>query len=275
MKNVAQDGAAARREPAKETRGPAKETMIDQAEIREAETAVGTDTKTETETETETENAARDRDAAQEASERYHHGRLREALIEAAYALVREKGVEGFRVAEASRAAGVSSAAPYRHFRDRDEILGEVSARGFDALAERLRAARACHPPGSLDGLVALGQAYVRFVSADPEMFHLMWGTTRERFEHEAAFERGCACFDILLETVDAIRTRLGLDHLPNREFALPLWSGVHGLASLKLGERLRVVEDLELDAAVEHATRAYIAGMEALAAAERGEARN
>lgn len=193
----------------------------------------------------------------------YHHGDLRHALIEAAHQLIHEQGADAFRVIDASRAVGVSSAAPYRHFSNRKELIGEVSALGFRALTKELRAARDAHPEGSIEALVALGQAYVNFVSADPEMFHLMWGTTRERFDSDAARIDGCACFDVLLEAVGALLRRQGLGHLPVRAIALPHWSGVHGLASLKLGQRLKVVDGVDIAATVEFATRTFVAGVE------------
>src|SRR3546814_1988389 len=68
----------------------------------------------------------------------YHHGNLREALIRAALDLIAEKGPAGFTFAEAARWAGVSSAAPYRHYRDREALLADVARRGFEQFAERL-----------------------------------------------------------------------------------------------------------------------------------------
>ena len=68
----------------------------------------------------------------------YHHGNLREALIRAALDLIAEKGPAGFTFADAARSAGVSSAAPYRHFRDRQALLADVARRGFELFEERL-----------------------------------------------------------------------------------------------------------------------------------------
>src|SRR6266446_6825705 len=68
----------------------------------------------------------------------YHHGNLREALISAALELIAQKGPAGFTFAEAARSAGVSPAAPYRHFRDRDDLLIDIARRGFDQFAQAL-----------------------------------------------------------------------------------------------------------------------------------------
>jgi AcrR family transcriptional regulator len=71
----------------------------------------------------------------------YHHGNLRQALVDAAVSLILEKGPAGFSFAEAARKAGVSPAAPYRHFKDRDDLLAETARVGFERFAERLEAA--------------------------------------------------------------------------------------------------------------------------------------
>ena len=72
---------------------------------------------------------------------RYHHGELREALIGATRQLVEERGAENFTLADACRVAGVTTAAPYRHFRGKQEILEEIASRGFDELRKRSMAA--------------------------------------------------------------------------------------------------------------------------------------
>src|ERR1700690_1799059 len=79
----------------------------------------------------------------------YHHGNLREALIQAAQDLIGAKGPAGFTIAEAARLAGVSPAAPYRHFRDAESLLAEVATRGFDAFRDRLAATLAASPAGA------------------------------------------------------------------------------------------------------------------------------
>jgi AcrR family transcriptional regulator len=68
----------------------------------------------------------------------YHHGNLKEALLQAALGLIAEKGAAGFTFADAARSAGVSPAAPYRHFRDRDDLLADVARRGFEQFADAL-----------------------------------------------------------------------------------------------------------------------------------------
>src|SRR5205807_10511464 len=80
----------------------------------------------------------------------YHHGNLKEALLQAALGLIAEKGAAGFTFADAARMAGVSAAAPDRHFRDRGELLSAIAHRGFDQVEHRLTAAWDDGPPDTL-----------------------------------------------------------------------------------------------------------------------------
>ena len=90
---------------------------------------------------------------------RYHHGELREALIRATRQLVERRGAENFTLADACRVAGVTTAAPYRHFRGKQEILEEIASRGFEELGNRTTAILAEKGEGTLEGIVAMRQA--------------------------------------------------------------------------------------------------------------------
>src|SRR5260221_9057337 len=98
----------------------------------------------------------------------YHHGNLREALIEAALRLIGEKGPGGFPIAEAARAAGVSPAAPYRHFRDGQDLLADVAVRGFEHFAAALRRAWDDGRPAPGTAFERLGRAYLAFARDEP-----------------------------------------------------------------------------------------------------------
>ena len=106
----------------------------------------------------------------------YHHGDLREALIAATRQLVMERGAENFTLADACRAAGVTTAAPYRHFRSKQEILEEIASRGFEELRARAMAVVAEKGAGTLEAIVAMGQAYVAFATSETAVFRLMFG---------------------------------------------------------------------------------------------------
>jgi AcrR family transcriptional regulator len=93
----------------------------------------------------------------------YHHGNLRQALVDATLVLIEEKGPLGVTLAEAARAAGVSAAAPYRHFRNREDLIEEVARQGFVLFAERLEQAFNYGRPSVLKGFSAAGEAYLDF----------------------------------------------------------------------------------------------------------------
>src|SRR6187455_3485159 len=105
----------------------------------------------------------------------YHHGNLKEALIRAALELIAEKGPAGFTFAEAARWAGVSPAAPYRHFRDRDELMSDVARRGFERFEEALRRAWDEGRPDPFAAFDRLGKAYLAFARSEPAYYSAMF----------------------------------------------------------------------------------------------------
>ena len=105
----------------------------------------------------------------------YHHGNLKEALIRAALELIAQKGSAGFTFAEAARRAGVSPAAPYRHFHDRDELLANVARRGFEAFEQTLARAWDNGRPDPMTALDRLGKAYLAFARKEPAYYSAMF----------------------------------------------------------------------------------------------------
>ncbi|MEM8597917.1 MAG: helix-turn-helix domain-containing protein, partial [Pseudomonadota bacterium] len=105
----------------------------------------------------------------------YHHGNLRAALIEATRALIAEKGVAGVTIADAARRAGVSAAAPYRHFESRDALIGATAEAGFARFADRLTAAWDDGRPSPLAAFEATGRAYLAFAREEPEYYAAMF----------------------------------------------------------------------------------------------------
>jgi AcrR family transcriptional regulator len=164
---------------------------------------------------------------------RYHHGDLREALIEAGRRLAEESGAEGVTFAAASRLVGVTATAPYRHFRDRDDFLDQVAARVFDEVGEMLEEVRGAEPGGGAEALIALGKAYVRFHLEHPKLYGLMWGATDGRDENSECARSGKRCFGVLMRAVEDWRAANPDALAPADTIAAPMWMAVHGLASL------------------------------------------
>ena len=105
----------------------------------------------------------------------YHHGNLREALIQAARELIKEKGPAGFTFADAARSAGVSAAAPYRHFRDREALLADVAREGFRRFEAMLSTGWADGKPDALTAFNNVGRAYLAFARAEPAYYAAMF----------------------------------------------------------------------------------------------------
>ena len=114
----------------------------------------------------------------------YHHGDLRTALIEAALSLVEEHGVKGLALSDAARQAGVSVAAPYRHFKDKEALLAEIAAEGFVLFRDALARAAQSNPKDKVQRLVEMGVAYVDFALEHRSHFKVMWesGIPKEKY---------------------------------------------------------------------------------------------
>lgn len=164
----------------------------------------------------------------------YHHGNLREALIRGALALIAEKGPAGFTIADAARSAGVSPAAPYRHFRDRDDLMADVARLGFEAFAARLAAAWNDGRPNPLRAFEDVGKAYLAFARDEPAYYAAMFeaGTPAEpTLELRQASDRA---FAVLREASEAICQTLPKEKRPpSAMMALHIWAIAHGIASL------------------------------------------
>jgi AcrR family transcriptional regulator len=136
---------------------------------------------------------------------RYHHGDLRSALVDAAIGVIADRGVRDFSLAEASRRLGVTTAAPYRHFADRDELLATVAVRALDVFAAMLAdAADAAEAPARR--LAAMAGAYVRFAAQQRPLFDTLYnsGLDKSRYpELQRAWEPVDALLAVVLEVCD------------------------------------------------------------------------
>jgi AcrR family transcriptional regulator len=167
----------------------------------------------------------------------YHHGDLRAQLVAAVRDLVEEHGPDGFSVAEAARRAGVSSAAPYKHFRDKPEILRAVASEAMDRLRAGMEAGVSAHPPGSVEGVAAMGLAYVDFARTGPGVFRLVFGLTEGHEDDPALQQKGQACLAVVGQAVAAWVGRPP-DAPEVLRAAYILWSFVHGHSFLTIDRK-------------------------------------
>jgi AcrR family transcriptional regulator len=164
----------------------------------------------------------------------YHHGNLREALISAALDLISKKGPAGFTFADAARAAGVSPAAPYRHFRDRDALMADVARRGFEGFAEVLSKAWDGGKPTPRIAFERVGRAYLEFARKEPALFAAMFESGLSPVEYPALREAGDRAFAVLREACEVLVATLPKERRPPAlMMALHIWSLSHGIAAL------------------------------------------
>lgn len=177
----------------------------------------------------------------------YHHGDLRAQLIAAVRDLVETYGPDGFSVAEAARRAGVSSAAPYKHFKDRHEILRGVVSEAMDRLRQAMEAGASRHTSGSLETIAAIGQAYVDFARAEPGVFRLVFGLTEGHEDDEELLEKGQACFGVVVKaTADRLGRSPGDADVQRKAYIL--WSYVHGHSFLTIDRKNKDIHPRDND---------------------------
>ena len=165
----------------------------------------------------------------------YHHGNLKEALLQAALGLIAEKGPAGFTFADAARSAGVSPAAPYRHFRDRDELLSSIAQRGFEQFEAVLSKAWDDGRPDTATAFERVGRAYLAFARAEPAYYSAMFESGIPVDLNPmltAASERAFGIIRAAAERLAAL-TPPGVARPPALMMALHIWSMSHGVASL------------------------------------------
>ncbi|MCB1520630.1 MAG: TetR/AcrR family transcriptional regulator [Hyphomicrobiaceae bacterium] len=195
----------------------------------------------------------------------YHHGNLREALIRAALELIAKKGPSGFSFAEAARAAGVSPAAPYRHFRDRDALMADVAERGFEAFAHDLEAAWNKGTPNPRAAFDRVGKAYLAFARREPALFSAMFESGISFVDFPAVREAGDRAFAVLRTACEAVAASYPAGRRPPAAMmALHIWSLSHGIATLfARGDASRRPIPMSPEELLEAATLIYLDGLD------------
>ncbi len=194
----------------------------------------------------------------------YHHGNLKEALVRAALELIAEKGPAGFTFADAARWAGVSPAAPYRHFRDRDELIADVARRGFDLFTAALAKAWDEGRPELMQAFDRLGRAYLDFARLQPAYYSAMFeaGVALDTDPQlRAASEAAFAVLRSAAERLVALMPTQGRP--PALMVALHVWSMTHGIASLfGRGDAARRALPMPPEELLEAAVLIYLRGL-------------
>ncbi len=178
------------------------------------------------------------RSARPEGRDSYHHGNLREALIASALALIAERGPAGFSFAEVARAAGVSAAAPYRHFRDRNALVAEIARQGFERFAQSLEAAWNGGKPDPVAAIENCGRAYLAFARQEPAAYAAMFEPGFPLEDDAGLLRASEEAFAVVRRAAEAACAgwRGTGARPPAMMVALHIWAMSHGIASLFVG---------------------------------------
>ncbi len=184
----------------------------------------------------------------------YQHGNLRATLIEGALAIVEERGVRDFSLAEAARRAGVSGGAPYRHFRDRNELLAAIAAQAYVELGDRMRAA-CSETSDPVEQIGAMAAAYVSFAAEERAAFQVLFDGGLSKSDYPDLAAAGDVA---LAEVIAASKRVVGEDQGRAEKFAVTSWASAHGFAMLMLERALeqRGIDDTSVTAMAASAGR-------------------
>ena len=194
----------------------------------------------------------------------YHHGNLKEALVRAALELIAQKGPAGFTFAEAARWAGVSPAAPYRHFRDRDELLASVALRGFEQFAAALSRAWDDGRPDPFKAFERVGKAYLEFARTEPALYSAMFEAGIPLDTNADLRDAGERAFAVLRAATERlVATMPAPNRPPVLMMALHIWALSHGIASLfGRGDAGRRALPMSPEELLEAAVLVYLRGL-------------
>ena len=194
----------------------------------------------------------------------YHHGNLKSALVDAVLSLISEKGPNGFSFAEAARRAGVSPAAPYRHFKDRDDLLVETARRGYEVFAARLEAAWDEGRPSALSSFERVGRAYLGFAKAEPAYFAAMFEAGVQPDDDPELRAAADRAFRALLNACEALAAQIPeAQRPPVLMMAYHIWAMSHGVTALfGRGDEGRRRSPISAEDLLEAASAIYLRGV-------------
>ncbi len=197
-------------------------------------------------------------------SETYHHGDLRQALIDAALELVSEKEVGSLSLREVARRVGVSHAAPYRHFADKDALLAAMATEGFQMLGRQMTAAKQKAPPDPVEQLQASGIAYVHYALEHPSCYRVMFGAygADHGQKHPALADAATQTFMVLVDEIIAGQ-KAGVIRLDDaKQLGWAAWALVHGLAMLMIDGQIPISENQTVTSLSGFITRVMVEGL-------------
>jgi len=178
----------------------------------------------------------------------YHHGDLERALLDAARALLVERGIDALSLREVARAAGVSAAAPYRHFPNKGALLAALAAASFNALNDAFIAALAGYDDRPYEGLMRMGEAYIAYARSRPHEYQLMFRMRHHGVgEHPALDEAATRTFTSLVQAYGRQHAALGRPPETLMGGAVATWAMVHGMSMLYIDQQIGFIDPAQV----------------------------
>lgn len=164
----------------------------------------------------------------------YHHGNLKQALVDATLVLIEEKGPQGFTMAEAAKAAGVSAAAPYRHFTGKEDMIAEAAKQGFEIFSDLMEYAYKKGAPSALASFEATGRAYLAFARKHPGHYIAMFESGLRINADPALAAASERATSVLSRATEELMQHLPADKRPPATMVTQhIWAMSHGVVEL------------------------------------------
>lgn len=168
----------------------------------------------------------------------YHHGDLRQTIIEAACEHLRTSGADTLSLRALARKVGVSQTAPYRHFDSKNSLFAAVASYGFSLLEIDLREAREQHANNVEEALIEIGLAYVRWALANPEKYQLFFDSSLVEFsQNKNLIEAGNGCFGFIVSVIEQGISEGKFLNKSTDLLAGSMWANIHGITSLLISK--------------------------------------